>query len=163
MYITINRQLFTKYFAFFFFRFICVLQFSRSALWRATSSLFFEKTLLWKWSHGLWDHFTFFVKKWIWLGNYQSDLRFLGCTPFLWFHVWSSDMIIMHADHSCSSYISIMLHHQIWSWYLIIKVYHHGFYGCILLSNLNIIDYLLHFQEYVIFHIWHHVLSPSVA
>ena len=86
----------------------------------------FGKVLLWKWSHGLWDHFTVLVEKWIWLGNYQSDLRFLGCTPFLWFHVWSSEMIIMHADHACSSYISIKPHHQIWSWYLIIKVYHHG-------------------------------------
>ena len=126
MYININRQLFTKYFANSFLGQFISLQFSRSALWRATSSLFWKKTLLWKWSHGLWDHFTVWAKKWIWLGNYQSNLRFLGCAPVLWFHVWSSDMIIMHADHACSSYISITLHHQIWSWYFIITGYHHG-------------------------------------
>ena len=120
------------------------------------------KILLWKWSHSLWDHFTVWVTKCIWLGNYQSNLRFLGCTPFLWFHAWSSDAIIMHADHVCSSYISIMLHRQIWSWYLIIKLYHHGLWLYFVIqfehhrlsSSFLIISY---------FHIWHDVLSPSVA
>ena len=103
------------------------------------------KVILWKWSHRLWDHFTVLVKQCVLHCNYQSDLCFLGCTPFLLVHVWSSDMIIIHDHHVCSSYISIIFHHQILSSWFIIKVYHHG-----LLLDLIILFY-------------HHRLSSSGA
>ena len=71
---------------------------------------------------------------------------------------WLSCMQTMHVHHISASSHIIKYDHDIWSSRCIIMVY-----GCILSSNLNIIDYLPHFQEYLIFHIWHHVLSPSVA
>ena len=139
-----------------------LLQFSRSALWWATSSLFFAK-------HSYGNHPMAYgiISRFWWKSEFDSVITSQICvfwgvphlSGFMYDHqIWLSCMQTMHVHHILASSLIIKYDHDIWSSRCIIICY-----GCILLSNLNIIDYLLHFQEYFIFHIWHHVLSPSVA
>ena len=158
----INRQIFTKNFANYLSGEIYSIAISKSALWRATSSLFWENR-----SYGNDPMAYGIISLFWWKSEFDSVItsqicvfwgvpHFSGC---MYDHqIWLSCMQTMHDHHILASCCIIKYDHSIWSSRCIIMVY-----GCILLSNFNIIDYLLHFQEYFIFHIRHHVLSPSVA
>ena len=152
----------TKYFANSFLRFICVLQFSRSALWRAISSLFSETC-----SYGN-DPIAYgIISRFWWKSEFDSVITsqicvFWGVPHFAGFmydhQTWLSCMQATHVHHISASCFISKYDHDILSSRCIIMVY-----GWTLLSNFNIIGYLLHFQWSFIFHIWHSVLSPSVA
>ena len=120
--------------------------FSNCAFWRAISSLLWEKR-----SYGNDPMAYGIISRFCRKSEFDSVITSQICvfwgvphlSGFMYDHqIWLSCMQTMHVHHISSSSLIIKYDHDIWSSRCIIMVY-----GCILLSNLNIIYYLLHLQK----------------
>ena len=120
-------------------------QFSKSALGQTNSSLFLEKR-----SYGN-DPIAYgIISRCWWTSEFDSVITSQICvfwgvphfSGFMYDHqIWLSCMQTMHVHHILASCFIIKDDHDILSSRCFIMVY-----GCILLSSLNIIDDVLHFQ-----------------
>ena len=125
-------QLFTKYLANSFLGQFSLLQFSRSALWRATSSLFWKNH-----SYGNDPMAYGIISRFLWKREFDSvitsQIYMFLCVPhfsgFMYDHqIWLSCMQTMHVHHILASSLIIHMimifdHQGVSSWFMVVFYY----------------------------------------